>query len=124
VTQQISQKGTPVEFFTSHRPFLGSTEDFFEGMCRFFATDGEKHARGDNGGLGISVDVDTFALVAFAFLSLEGVFRVSIFDDLIVNDCLALMDLSVVRFCESDDGNGQSEVSPLLFYDGEALVEK
>lgn len=93
-------------------------------MCRFFATDGEKHACGDNGGLGISVDVDTLALVALAFLSLESVFGVGIFNDLIVNDCLALMDLSVVCFCEGDDRDGQTEVSPLLFDDGEALVEK
>ena len=122
--RHISQQGAPVELLTSHCPFLGSTEDFFEGVCRFFATDGEKHACGDNGGLGISVDVDTLTLVALAFLSLESVFGVGIFNDLIVNDCLALMDLSVVCFCEGDDRDGQTEVSPLLFNDGETLVEK
>ena len=114
----------PVELFTGNRPLLGGAENFFESVRCLLASDGEENAGGDDCGLGVAVDVDTLALVALTLLSLKSIFGVGIFDDLIVNDCLALVDLSVVCFCEGDDRDGQSEVSPLLFNDGETLVEK
>ncbi len=93
-------------------------------MRRFFAADGKKHARCDDGGLRVAVDVDTLALVALALLSFESVFCISIFDHLIVDDCLPLVDLSVVRLGEGDDRYGQAEVAALFFNDREALQRR
>ena len=90
-------------------------------MRCFFAANGEEDAGGDNGVLGVAVEVDTLALEAFALLSFQSVLCVSIFDNFIVDNCLALVDLLVVRLCERDDGGGEGEVAPLLFDDTEAL---
>ncbi len=111
----------PVELFTSNRPLLGGAENFFERVRCLLAPDGEEHACGDDGGLGVAVNVHTLALEALALFSFEGVFSVCIFDDLIVNDSLALVDFTVVGLGERDNGHGQAEVSPLLFDDRETL---
>ena len=112
---------TPVELLSRHRPLLGCAENFLERVRCFFAADGEEDAGGDNGGLGVAIDVDALALEAFALLAFESVLCVGIFDNLIVDNCLALVDLSVVRLCERDDGDGEGQVAPLLFDDAEAL---
>jgi hypothetical protein len=72
-------------------------------MRRFFAADGEKDACGDDGGLRISVDVDALALVSLALLSFEGIFRICIFNDLIVDNCLPLVDFFVMILRKRDD---------------------
>ena len=117
----MKQLRTPVELFSRHRPLLGCAENFLERVRCFFAANGEEDAGGDNGGLGVAVDVDALALEALALFSFEGVFSVCIFDDLIVNDSLALVDFTVVGLGERDNGHGQAEVSPLLFDDRETL---
>ena len=114
----------PVELFTGNRPLLCGAEDFFESVRCLLASDGEENAGGDDGGLGVAVDVHTLALEALALFSFEGVFCVCVFDDLIVNDCLALVDFTVVSLGKSDNGHGESEVSTLLLDDGEPLRRK
>jgi hypothetical protein len=118
---KTKQNSKPVEFFTSHRPFLGSTENFFERVGGFFAANGEKDASGDDCGLRVSIDVYTLALVPLSLFSLKRILRVSVFDHLIVYDSLSLVNFFVVRFRKKDDGHGQAEVAALLFDDGEAL---
>jgi hypothetical protein len=111
----------PVQLFTSDCPLLGSTENFFETVRRFFAADGEEDACSDDGGLRISVDVRTLALVALTLLSFQSIFRICVFDNLIVGYCFALVNFFVVVFCEVDDRDGQAEVAPLFFNDHKAL---
>ena len=111
----------PVQLLTSDCPLLGSTENFFETVRRFLAADGEEDASGDDGGLRISVDVRTLALVALTLLSFQSIFCICVFDNLIVGYCFALVNFFVVRFRKKDDGHGQAEVAALLFDDGEAL---
>ncbi len=111
----------PVQLCTRNCPFLGSTKYFFETVRRFFAADGEKDACSDDGGLRISVDVDALALASLTLLSLEGIFRICVFDNFIVNNCFAFVDFLVIFFCEVDDRGGQAEVLPLFFDDREAL---
>ena len=100
------KRGIPVELFTSYSPLLGSTENFFEGMRRFFAADGEKDACGDDGGLRVSVDVDALALVSLAFLSFKSIFRICIFNDLIVDNCLPIVDFFGMILRKRDDRDG------------------
>jgi len=87
----------------------------------FFAADGEEDAGGDDGGLAVAVDVNALALVALALLSFKGIFCIGVFNDLIVDDCFALVNLSVVCLCKRDDGDGEGEVAPLFFDDAETL---
>lgn len=114
---------TPVELFTGDRPLLGRAQNFFERVRSFFAADRKKDAGCDDGGLGVAIDIHTLALEAFTLLSFESVFRICVFDDLIVNDCLALVDFPVVRLGQRDDWHRKAEVAPLLFNDGEPLPD-
>jgi hypothetical protein len=114
----------PVQLLTSDCPLLGSIDNFFETVRRYFAADGEEEACGDDGGLRISVDVRTLALAALTLLSFQSIFRICVFDNLIVDYCFALMNFFVVVFCEVDDRDGQSEVVPLFFNYHKALKKR
>ncbi len=74
-------------------------------MRGFFAANGKKDASGDDCGLRVSIDVYTLALVSLSLFSLKRILRVRVFDHLIVDDGLSLVNFFVVRFRKKDDGH-------------------